>query len=108
MDCRQPSSSVHGIFQEGVLEWVAMPSSGDLPDPEIKLRSLISPAFAGGFFTIEQLRSGASQVALMVKNPPANATNIRVQSLGQEDPLEEGMATYSMPGESQEQKSLVG
>ena len=37
----------------------------------------------------------ASQVALVVKNPPANATNITVQSLGQEDPLEEGMATYS-------------
>ena len=67
----------------------------DLPDPEIKLRSLISPTLAGGFFTVEQLRSGASQVALVVKNPPANATNITVQSLGQEDPLEEGMATYS-------------
>ena len=33
-----------------------------------------------------------------VKNPPANARHIRemrVQSLGQEDPLEEGMATHS-------------
>ena len=34
---------------------------------------------------------------LVVKNPPANAGDIRynIQSLGQEDPLEEGMATYS-------------
>ena len=33
----------------------------------------------------------------MVKNPPANAGNVRdmVQSLGLEDPLEEGMATNS-------------
>ena len=31
----------------------------------------------------------------MVKNLPANARDIRVQSLGWEDPLEEGMATYS-------------
>ena len=33
----------------------------------------------------------------MVKNPPANAGDIRmrVRSLGQEDPLEEGMATHS-------------
>ena len=34
----------------------------------------------------------------MVKNPPANAGRDwrqRVQSLGQEDPLEEGMATHS-------------
>ena len=42
----------------------------------------------------------ASQVALMAKNLPANAEEvrdliIRVQSLGQEDPLEEGIATYS-------------
>ena len=33
----------------------------------------------------------------VVKNPPANAgdTEMRVQSLGQEDPLEEEMATHS-------------
>ena len=31
----------------------------------------------------------------MIKNPPANAGDIRVQSLGGEDPLEEGMATHS-------------
>ena len=33
----------------------------------------------------------------MVKNPPANAgdTEMWVQSLGREDPLEEEMATYS-------------
>ena len=40
---------------------------------------------------------GASQVALVVKNPPANAGDIetQVRSLGQEDPLEEGRATHS-------------
>ena len=27
MDCSPPSSSVHGIFQARILEWVAMPSS---------------------------------------------------------------------------------
>ena len=32
----------------------------------------------------------------MVKNLPANAVDmLQVQSLGQEDPLEEGMATHS-------------
>ena len=39
----------------------------------------------------------ASQVALVVKNPPANAQNIRemrVHSLSWEDSLEDGMATY--------------
>ena len=37
------------------------------------------------------------KVALVLKNPPANAGEIRrgIQSLSQEDPLEEGMATHS-------------
>ena len=39
----------------------------------------------------------ASQVALVVKNPPANAADIRDKgwSLGQEDPREKGTATHS-------------
>ena len=39
----------------------------------------------------------ASQVALVVKNLPVNAKDIRtqVQSLDLEGPLEEGMATHS-------------
>ena len=39
----------------------------------------------------------ASQAALVVKNPPANAHDVRdvVQSLGQEDPLKEIVATLS-------------
>ena len=31
----------------------------------------------------------------MVKNPPTNAEDGQVQSLGQEDPLEKEMATHS-------------
>ena len=41
---------------------------------------------------------GASQVMLVVENPPANARDIRerwVQSLGQDDPVEKGMVTSS-------------
>ena len=34
---------------------------------------------------------GASQVAVMIKNLPANAGDIRGRPLGQEDPLEEGI-----------------
>ena len=33
MDCNPPRSSVHGTFQTRILEWVAFPSPGDLPDP---------------------------------------------------------------------------
>ena len=38
MACSVPASSVHGIFP-AILEWVAMPSSGDLPDPRFELRA---------------------------------------------------------------------
>ena len=39
-----------------------------------------------------------AQVVLVVKNPPANTGDVKdpwVRSLGQEDPLEEEMATHS-------------
>ena len=39
MDYSLPGSSVHGIFQARVLEWVAIPSPGDLPNPGIEPRS---------------------------------------------------------------------
>ena len=42
MDCSLLSSSVRGILQARILEWVAFPSPGDLPDPEIKLCLLFS------------------------------------------------------------------
>ena len=44
MDCSPPGSSVHGIFQAGILEWVACPPPGDHPDPGIKPMSHMSPA----------------------------------------------------------------
>ena len=46
MDCGLPSSSVHGILQAKILEWIAMPSSKGSSDPEI-----VSLALASGFFT---------------------------------------------------------
>ena len=34
--CSPPGSSVYGILQARILEWVAFPSPGDLPDPGIE------------------------------------------------------------------------
>ena len=45
------------------------------------------------------MRYGASQVALVVKILPANAGEVRetrVSSLGQEDPLEDGITIHSI------------
>ena len=33
MDCSPPGSSLHGILQARILEWLPFPSPGDLPDP---------------------------------------------------------------------------
>ena len=33
MDCSPPGSSVHGILQAGILEWVAIPFSRGSPQP---------------------------------------------------------------------------
>ena len=47
-DCSPPGSSVHGILQARILEWVAVPPPGGLPDPGIEPRSLTSPAWQVG------------------------------------------------------------
>ena len=39
MDCSLPGSSVHGILQAGILEWVASHFSKDLSNPGIESRS---------------------------------------------------------------------
>ena len=44
MDCNLPDSSVHGILQARILEWLPFPSPGDLPDPGIKPRSPVLQA----------------------------------------------------------------
>ena len=46
-DCSRPGSSVCGIVQAKILEWVTTPSSRDLPDPGIKSMSYISCIDAG-------------------------------------------------------------
>ena len=48
----QLGSSVQGIFQARILEWVGLPfpTPGHLPDPGIEPESLASPALTGSFF----------------------------------------------------------
>ena len=49
MDCSPPGSSVHGSLQARILEWVAIPSSRDLPDPGMEPQSPMSPELAGSW-----------------------------------------------------------
>ena len=50
MDCSLPGSSVHGISQARILEWVAISFSRGSSSPGIEP---VSPAMAGEFFTTE-------------------------------------------------------
>ena len=50
LDCSSPGSSIHGVSQARILEWVAISFSKDLPEPGIEPAS---PELAGGFFTTE-------------------------------------------------------
>ena len=51
MDCSPPRSSVHGILQARILEWVAMLSSGRSSQPKDRTHVSYVPALAGGFLT---------------------------------------------------------
>ena len=49
LDCSPPGFSVHGILQERILEWAAIPSPEDLPQP--RYQTQVS-CMAGRFCTI--------------------------------------------------------
>ena len=49
MDCSLPGSSVGGILQAGILQWLPFPSPGDLLHPGIKPATPLSPTLAGSF-----------------------------------------------------------
>ena len=51
MDCSLPDSSVHGIFQAKILEWVAIYSSRGSLQPRNRTHASKISCIAGGFFT---------------------------------------------------------
>ena len=52
VDCSSPGSSVHGVVQPRILQWLLFPTPRNLPNPGVELVSLASPALAGRFFII--------------------------------------------------------
>ena len=57
MSSSRPDSSVHGILQARMLEWVAISFSRNLPDPGIELVSCIADRFFTTWATKETLRA---------------------------------------------------
>ena len=112
MDCSPPGSSVHGILQARILQWVAISFSRGASRP--RDRNCVSYVSCS-YFSVLIWTSLEAQTA---KNLPA-IQETQVWSLGREDPLEKGMAIQSTilawripwteePGESHGQRSLEG
>ena len=64
MDCSLSCSSVHGIVQARILEWVAIPFSGDLPELGIKSGS---PALQVDLLTSEPLGKPYGVIFSLIK-----------------------------------------
>ena len=69
-----PGSTVHGILQARILEWVTMPSSRGSSRPETEPMVLTSTALAGEFFTVSATLKSAeafarSQTKIMASGP---------------------------------------
>ena len=60
MDCSLKGSSVHGILQATVLEWLPCPPPGDLPDPGIEPTSPVAPALQVDALRLSQRGSQSS------------------------------------------------
>ena len=115
VDCSLSGSSVHGILQARVLEWVAVPFSKGFSQP--RDRTWLS-CIASRFFTIWATRKAhlfahwcliclSSLVSQMVKNPP-EIQKTWTGLLGQKFSLEKRMATTPsfLPEEVHGQRSL--
>ena len=63
MDCSLPGSSVHGISQARILEWVAISLPRRSSWPEFKP---VSPSLAGRFFTTELPRKLCKSKFLLI------------------------------------------
>ena len=66
VDCSLPGSSVHGISQARILEWIAISSSKGSSQTWTEPASPVMATLAGGFFTIEPLgKSGQTYYSII-------------------------------------------
>ena len=68
MDCSLPGSSVHGIFQERMLEWVTTPPSRGSSPPRDQTHVSCISCMAGGFFTANTPREALWILVIVVQS----------------------------------------
>ena len=108
MDFSLPSSSVHGVLQARILEWVAMPTSGRSSWSRIQI---LFSCIAGRFFTVWDIR-----VYIGGASGKEHACQCRRHKRQEFDPWVGKIpwrrarqpTPVFLPWESHEQRSLVG
>ena len=78
MDCSPPGSSVHGILQARILEWVAISFSRGSSSPRDQTQVSCVSCIEGGFFTTEPL--GKEQSIKQEKKKSPNLTKLTLLS----------------------------
>ena len=68
VDCSPPGSSVRRILQARILEWCALPSSGDLPNPGVEFVPLMAPALAGSSLQLVPPEKSRGICAVLQRN----------------------------------------
>ena len=85
MDCSSPGSSVHGILQARIMEWVAMPSSRGSSRPRDQTHVSCSSYIADGSFTTEP--PGKTRAGIIREKQTDSYTEVCTQcSLGNLNP----------------------
>ena len=69
MDCSPPGSSVHGILQVRILEWVAISSSRDLPSPGMEPTA---PALQADSLLLSKINITKPPWGVFVEMPPSD------------------------------------
>ena len=70
LDHSSPGSSVHGILQARILEWVAMPSSKGSSWPRDRTHNIMSPAMTGGSLTTNAMQEASHKWVTKAKYIP--------------------------------------
>ena len=78
MDCSPPGSSVQGILQARMMEWVTIPSSGRSSWPREWTDIFVSPPLAGTFFTTSATWEAPGLHWFLVKRQARTTANLQI------------------------------
>ena len=110
MDCSLPASSVYGILQARILEWVTMPSSRDLSNPGIKPMSPAAPALQMDSLLLSHHGSPCVHYVhifiptLQMRNGESDGTPLQYSCL--ENPMDGGAWQAAVHGAAKSQTQL--